>query len=170
MKDHDHEPLRQSIIDVVRNTPLKVLLCPEDMTQMAVGKEQLLEKLPDDVRRRVVWHEGFWLPDEALSIYRMSAGLFGSEMHSPIMAVGNGIPAIVCRFEEQTSKGIMWRDIGLGDWLFNLDEEVECAQVPKAVLSMAQDLPRANRNTSSARNFVMRRQFESMEIVRKALA
>lgn len=46
-------------------------------------------------------------------------------MHSPIMAVGNGIPAIVCRFEEQTCKGIMWREIGLGDWLFDLDKAEE---------------------------------------------
>lgn len=170
MKDHDHRPLRQAIIDVVRNTSLKVLLCPEDMTQMAVGKEQLLEKLPEDVRRRVVWREGFWLTDEALSVYRMSAGLFGSEMHSPIMAVGNGVPAIVCRFEEQTSKGIMWRDIGLGDWLYNLDEEVECARVPEAVLSMAQDLTQAKQKTEAARQFVMRRQRETMEIVRRELS
>ena len=86
---------------------------------MAVGKEMLFDKLPDDVRSKVVWREQFWLTDEALSTYVRSAGLFGSEMHSPIMAIGNGIPAIVCRFEEQTSKGFMWRDIGLDDWLFD---------------------------------------------------
>ena len=27
------------------------------------------------------------------------------------------VPAIVGRFAEQTSKGFMWRDIGLGEWL-----------------------------------------------------
>jgi hypothetical protein len=54
------------------------------------------------------------------------------------MCIGNGIPAIVCRWEEQTSKGIMWRNIGLGEWLFNLDEESEipasspqCSPSPK---------------------------------------
>jgi hypothetical protein len=72
---------------------------------MAVGKEMLLDLLPDDVKRRVVWRENYWLTDEALSTYALSAGLFGHEMHSPIMCIGNGIPAIVCRFEEQTSKG-----------------------------------------------------------------
>jgi polysaccharide pyruvyl transferase WcaK-like protein len=113
MKEHDHRALREAVVAVVRETPLKVLLCPEDMTQMAVGKEMIYDKLPADVRR-VVWRQDFWLTDEALSTYVRSAGLFGSEMHSPIMAVGNGVPAIVCRFEEQTSKGFMWRDIGLG--------------------------------------------------------
>ena len=75
------------------------------MTQMAVGKKLFLDRLPADVNQRVVWRENFWLSDEALSTYVRSAGLFGSEMHSPIMALGNGIPAIVCRFKEQTSKG-----------------------------------------------------------------
>jgi len=31
------------------------------------------------------------------------------------MCIGNGIPAVVCRFKEQTTKGFMWEDIGLGD-------------------------------------------------------
>ena len=77
MKEHDHAALREAIIAVVRETELKVLLCPEDMTQMAVGKEMLCDKLPDDVRQRVVWRENFWLTDEALSTYVRSAGLFG---------------------------------------------------------------------------------------------
>ena len=104
---------------------MKVLVCPEDSTQMETGKELLVDPLPADVKANVVWRENFWLTDEAISTYVRSAGLFGSEMHSPIMCIGNGIPAIVCRFAEQTTKGFMWRDIGLGDWLFDLDKEEE---------------------------------------------
>lgn len=169
MKEHDHAPLRDAIIAVVRETPLKVLLCPEDMTQMAVGKELLLDKLPADVRPRVVWREKFWLTDEALSVYVRSAGLFGSEMHSPIMAVGNGIPAIVCRFAEQTSKGIMWRDIGLGDWLFDLDEEDEIPRIVPAVLAMAKDPTAARAKIADARSFVQKRQRETMAVVKSQL-
>ena len=55
------------------------------------------------------------------------------------MCIGNGIPAIVCRCAEQTSKGFMWRDIGLGDWLFDLDDEDEVAKVVPTVLAMAKD-------------------------------
>ncbi len=55
------------------------------------------------------------------------------------MCIGNGIPAIVCRSEEQTSKGIMWRDIGLGEWLFNLDEESEIPGIVPAVLALAKE-------------------------------
>ena len=128
MKEHDHAPLREAIVAVVRETPMKVLVCPEDASQMEIGKEMLVDKLPDDVKAQVVWRENYWLTDEALSTYVRSAGLFGAEMHSPIMCIGNGMPAIVCRWEEQTSKGFMWRDIGLGEWLFDMDDEEEIAR------------------------------------------
>jgi polysaccharide pyruvyl transferase WcaK-like protein len=59
MKEHDHGPLIEAIMRVIRETDLKVLLCPEDMTQMAVGKELLYDRLPDDVKPRVVWRDKF---------------------------------------------------------------------------------------------------------------
>jgi polysaccharide pyruvyl transferase WcaK-like protein len=169
MKEHDHAPLREAIIAVVRQTSLKVLLCPEDATQMAVGKEMLYDKLPADVKKKVVWHEKYWLTDEALSTYIRSAGIFGSEMHSPIMCIGNGIPAIVCRFAEQTSKGIMWRDIGLGDWLFDLDVEEEIPRIVPTVLAMAKDPAAAKAKAAKARAFVEQRQRETMAIVGRSL-
>jgi polysaccharide pyruvyl transferase WcaK-like protein len=140
------------------------------MTQMAVGKELLFNKLPDDVKSRVVWKEKFWLTDMALSVYVRSAGLFGSEMHSPIMAVGNGIPAIVCRFEEQTSKGFMWRDIGLGDWLFDFDKEEDCSKLPATVLAMAKDPLAARERTQKARELVTQRQSETMLTLKKVFS
>jgi polysaccharide pyruvyl transferase WcaK-like protein len=75
------------------------------------------------------------LTDEALSTYVRSAGMFGLKMHSPIMCLGNGVPAIVCRFAEQTGKGVMWRDIGLGDWLFDFDNDEEIKGLVPAVLA-----------------------------------
>jgi polysaccharide pyruvyl transferase WcaK-like protein len=169
MKEHDHAALREAIIAVVRETKLKVLLCPEDMTQMAVGREMFWDKLPDDVRQRVVWRENFWLTDEALSTYVRSAGLFGSEMHSPIMALGNGVPAIVCRFEEQTSKGIMWRDIGLGDWLFDLDQGEEVKRIVPAVLAMVRDPAATRAKIAKAQDIVQRRQRETTAVLRQTL-
>lgn len=158
MKEHDHAPLRDAIIAVARETSMKVLVCPEDETQMAVGKEQLVDKLPEDVRAKVVWRENYWLTDEAVSTYVRSAGLFGNEMHSPIMCVGNGIPAIVCRWTEQTSKGLMWRDIGLGDWLFDLDREEKIKGVVPAVLAIAKDPAAAKAKVAKAREFVREKQ------------
>jgi len=169
MRDHDGKPLLDAIVKVIENTKLKVLLCPEDKTQMAVAKEMLYDKLPDSVKSRVVWRETYWLTDEAISTYRRSAGLFGHEMHSPIMCIGNGIPAIVCRWAEQTSKGLMWRDIGLGDWLFDLDKEDELARVADTVLAMAKDPEGSKAKAAKARDFVMNRFATSMGVLRGEL-
>jgi polysaccharide pyruvyl transferase WcaK-like protein len=158
MKEHDCAPLRAAIEGVVRETQMKVLLCPEDMTQMAVAKENLYDKLPEEVKKRVVWRERFWLTDEALSTYLRSAGLFGHEMHSPIMCIGNGVPAIVCRWAEQTSKGYMWRDIGLGEWLFDFDKEEEIARMPAAVVAMAKEPAAARVKAAKAHAYVQERQ------------
>ncbi len=169
MKEHDHAQLRQSIVEITRQTDLKVLICPEDQTQMKVGKELLYDKLPEGVKKKVVWRPNYWLTGEAISTYVRSAGLFGNEMHSPIMCIGNGIPAIVCRWAEQTSKGIMWRDIGLGDWLFDMDDGEQVKKILPAVLAMAKNPATAKQKAASAKQFVQKRQRETMAVLRKEL-
>jgi len=161
----DHAPLLEAIIAVARQTPMKILLCPEDDSQMTITREMLFDRLPDDVRGKVVWRETFWLPDEALSVYQRSAGIFGHEMHSPIMCIGHGIPAIVCRWAEQSTKGIMWRDIGLGEWLFDLDQPDEAAQVATAVLAMAKDPSAARVKAVRAASLVRDRFQQTMAVV-----
>jgi polysaccharide pyruvyl transferase WcaK-like protein len=169
LKEHDHAPHRQAIIEVIRQTRLKVLICPEDQTQMAVGRELLYDPLPADVKARAVWRPNYWLTGEALSVYTRSAGLFGNEMHSPIMCIGNGIPAIVCRWAEQTTKGFMWRDIGLGDWLFDFDKEEDVKKLVPTVLAMAKDPAAAKAKAAKARNFVMGKFAASMGVVKQQL-
>ncbi len=169
MKEHDHAQLRQAIVEITSQTDKKVLICPEDQTQMKVGKEMLYDKLPDEVKNKVVWRPNYWLAGEAISTYMRSAGLFGNEMHSPIMCIGNGIPAIVCRWAEQTSKGNMWRDIGLGDWLFDMDDEEQVKKIVPAVLAMAKDPTAAKQKALKAKQFVQKRQRETMLVLGKAL-
>lgn len=170
MKEHDHAPLREAIIQVIQNTDLKILVCPEDRTQMEIGKEMIIDRLPKDVLDRVVWRPDYWLTGEAVSVYLQSAGLFGNEMHSPIMCIGHGIPAIVCRFAEQTSKGFMWEDIGLGDWLFDHDSEEDQKQIVPAVLELATNPEKAKAKAAKARAFVEQRQKETMDVLRESLA
>lgn len=169
MKEHDHLQLRQAIIALTRKHGMKVLVCPEDVTQVALGKEMLVNPLPDDVRAKVVWRDHFWRTDEAVSTYIRSAGIFGNEMHSPIMCIGNGVPAIVCRWKEQTSKGIMWRDIGLGDWLFDLDNEKEIPGIVPAVIGLVTQRKKALQKVAAARALVERRQRETMAALRREL-
>ena len=169
MREHDLAPLRAAIVEVARNTKMKVLLCPEDSSQMEVNRVNLYDKLPEDVKARVVWRSTYWLPGEALSVYARSAGLFGAEMHSPIMCIGNGIPAVVCRWAEQTSKGFMWRDIGLEEWLFNLDKEEELSRVAPAVLAIARDPVAAKTKAALGRDAVFNHQQSTMAVLRREL-
>ncbi len=169
MKEHDNAPLREAIIAVARQTPMKILVCPEDETHVKLGKEILVDPLPDDVKAKVVWRDSYWLTAEAVSTYVRSAGLFGLEMHSPIMCIGNGIPAMVGRFAEQTSKGLMWKDIGLPEWLFDMDVEDDIKRLVPAVLAMAKNPAAARAKAATARKYVEKRQRETMAVLAKAL-
>ena len=168
-KEQDHQALREAMIEVVTQTDLKILIVPEDETQVAIGKEMLYDPLPIIIKKRVVWRSHYWLTDEAISTYKLSAGIFGNEMHSPIMAVGNGIPAIVCRFKEQTSKGIMWRDIGLGDWLFDLDNQLEKEGIVPAVLAIAKNKQKAKERALNAKQNVEKYQSKTMKVLINSL-
>src|SRR5690606_23363776 len=67
MKEHDNAPIREAIIAIVRQTSKKVLIVPENETQVRIGKEMLYDPLPDDVKKKVVWRDRYWLTDEAIS-------------------------------------------------------------------------------------------------------
>lgn len=170
MKEHDHAPLRAAIIAIVREAGMKALIVPEDSTQMESGRELLYDPLPDDVKRQVVWRKDFWLTDEAISTYTRSAGLVSNEMHSPIMSLGNGVPALVCRFVEQTTKGFMWRDIGLSEWLFDHDRPEESARIAPTALAVAKNPDAARAKAAKARAFVQERQRATMAALRRAIA
>jgi len=167
MKEQDNKPIRDAIIAVVRQTSKKVLIVPENETQVRIGKEMLYDPLPDDVKEKVVWRSTYWLTDEAISTYIRSAGLFGIEMHSPIMCVANGIPAIVCRFKEQTSKGFMWRDVGLGEWLFDLDTPEDVVRITPAVLDMIENPAKSRAKVKKAMKLVDRLFKKTMGVLKK---
>jgi len=170
MKEHDHAQLRKAIIEVTGQTDMKILICPEDETQMQVGKEMIYDKLPDETKKKAVWRANYWLTGEAISVYTRSVGLFGNEMHSPIMCIGHDIPAIVCRWSEQTSKGMMWKDIGLGEWLFDMDDETQVERIAPAVLAIARDPAAAKTKAAKANKLVRQRQLEAMEQLKKSLS
>ena len=51
MKEHDHAPMIEAVTEIVRQTDLKVLIVHEDETELSIGKEWILDKLPEDVSR-----------------------------------------------------------------------------------------------------------------------
>ena len=120
--EQDHAKLRETIISYVRATGHKVLACPEMTYQIELAKDSLIDPLPADVKRNVVWRDTYWLPDEAASIYAKALAVVSIECHSPLIALRNGTPTFHVRQPTDTCKGQMYRDIGASDWLFEIDE------------------------------------------------
>lgn len=118
----DHAKLREMIIAWVRSTGLKVLACAEMTYQVEMAKEVLVDPLPADVKKNVVWRDTYWLPDEAASVYARAAAVISVECHSPLIALANGTPTLHVRQPTDTCKGQMYRDIGVDDWFFEIDE------------------------------------------------
>lgn len=58
----------------------------------------------------------------------------------------------------------MWRDIGLGEWLFDFDVEADLSRLTPAVLKMAQDPEASQALVTRARDFVQARQRETMAV------
>jgi polysaccharide pyruvyl transferase WcaK-like protein len=119
-READHAKLRDAVVAWVRAGG-KALLCPEMTYQVELLKPLLFDPLPDDVKAKVAVRPGYWLTDEAASTYARATAVVSLEMHSPIIAIANGVPAIHLRQPTDTRKGQMWRDVGLADWLFEID-------------------------------------------------
>lgn len=117
----DNEILCRIIIETVRKRGLKVLICAEQIPELRLCREAVYDQLPDDVRQQCVLQQEWWSPDVALGVYLQSLCVCGIEMHSQVMAAGNGIPAVVFRHSGFGSKSDMWNTIGLGDWLLDID-------------------------------------------------
>lgn len=118
----DHAKLRDLIVAYVRQTGHRVMACAEMTYQVEMAKEVLVDPLPADVRKNVVWRDTYWLPDEAASVYAQAQAVVSVECHSPLIALRNGTPAFYVRQPTDTCKGQMYRDFGAGDWFFEVDE------------------------------------------------
>jgi polysaccharide pyruvyl transferase WcaK-like protein len=120
-KEADHAKLREAIISWVRNTGNKVLVCPEMTYEVEIMDELLIDPLPVDVKPFVL-KRGYWLPDEAASVYARACAVLSFECHSPIIALANNVPAFYLRQPEDTIKGQMYYDLGANDWIFEIDQ------------------------------------------------
>ena len=117
----DNAVVCAAIVEAVRSHGMKALLCAEQRTELPLATRALYDKLPPDVKERCVVLRRFWSPDLALGVYRRCRCVFGIEMHSQVMALGNGIPACVFRHSGFGSKSGMWCDVGAADWLLDID-------------------------------------------------
>jgi polysaccharide pyruvyl transferase WcaK-like protein len=116
----------------------------------------LYDPLPGDVKPKVAVLDRYWLTAEAASVYAKAAAVVSFEMHSPIMAVAAGTPAVLLRQPTDTRKGQMWRDIGLERWIFEIDDSTG-REIADRVLEIGRDLPAARLLADKARAFAHER-------------
>jgi len=147
-KEEDHAKLREAIISWVRETGHKVLICPEMTYEVDIMDELLMDPLPDDVKPLVV-KRGYWLPDEAASVYKRAFALLSFECHSPIIALANDTIAFYLRQPQDTIKGQMYYDLGFEDWVFEI-EETNGIDIANSLLSVYDDPGNGSQKINSA--------------------
>lgn len=152
--DSDMEKMNYVIGRILRETSLKILICPEMTYEVSMGRKYLYEKVPEEYRGRVVWRSGYWLTDEAQSIYSRAHSLVSMEMHSPIIFVSEGLPAVLLRQSQDTWKGQMWRDVGLGRWILELDN-TSGEEIADTVLEIVSNYPKAKEKAAEALEYAL---------------
>ena len=165
--EKDHARLRDMIVAYVKNTGNKVMACAEMTYQVELAKQVLVDPLPDDVKRNVVWRDTYWLPDEAASIYSKAQAVVSVECHSPLIALHNGTPGMYVRQPTDTCKGQMYRDFGAGDWFFEV-EETSGDQLWFRLAAIHRNPARAKSQASSIMRNVETRQRRMADAVRAA--
>lgn len=165
----DHAKVRAAIVAWVRETGHRALLCPEMTYQVPLLRPLLFDPLPDDVKPHVVIRPSYWLTDEAASTYARAAAVVSCEMHSPIIALANRTPAIHLRQPTDTRKGQMWSDVGLEDWLFEIDDATG-EQVADCLLELYRDQDATQAKVNNARNYVAQRGVRMAQVVKECLA
>lgn len=113
---------RDLITRWVQTTGGKVLIAPETIKEMGHNKRLIYDPLPSEIQKHVVNLEYFWNADEAASIFARAHTVVCHEPHSPIIALANGTPIIHTYSEFHSPKCWMFQDIGLSDWLLEMDE------------------------------------------------
>ena len=147
--EKDHAKLREGITAWVRETGMKVFLTPEMTYAVPLLKPLLFDGLPDDVKPSVAIMDGYWLTDEANSVYSMAAAVVSFECHSPILAIGSKTPAVYLRQPTDTRKGQMYRDIGVPQWIHEI-EDVEGKDIAATLLKIASDPALAKKTVTAA--------------------
>jgi hypothetical protein len=155
-RETDHAKIRDAIAAWVRDGGRRALLCPEMTYAVELLKPLLFDPLPEDVKPHVAIRPSYWLTAEAASTYARAAAVVSLELHSPIIAVANGTPALHVRQPTDTRKGRMWSDVGLGDWLFDV-EASSGAQIASRLLEIAKDPDAARAAAARARAFAAER-------------
>jgi hypothetical protein len=110
----------------------------------------------------VVNLEYFWNADEAASIFARAHTVVCHEPHSPIIALANGTPIIHTYSEFHSPKCWMFKDIGLPEWLLEMDE-TPADKMADTLFAIDADYPAAQAKVKKAMAYVHQRFAGSMK-------
>jgi polysaccharide pyruvyl transferase WcaK-like protein len=150
--ERDHAKMREALIAWVTEFKRKVFLVPEMTYEVPRLKPFLYDPLPKEIKPSVAVLDRYWLTAEAASVYAKAAAVVSFEMHSPIMAVAAGTPAVLLRQPTDTRKGQMWRDVGLENWIFEIDDRTG-KEIAERVVEIGKNLQAARNLANKARTF-----------------
>jgi polysaccharide pyruvyl transferase WcaK-like protein len=160
---------RDLITRWVRKTGHKVLISPEVKKEMEHNKRFLFDPLPPDIQRHVVNLETFWNVDEAASVFARAHTVVCHEPHSPIIALANGTPIIHTYSEFHSPKCWMFKDIGLSEWLLEMDE-TPVEKMAETLFAIDSDYSGAQAKVKKAMAYVHGCFARSMQVVGKVIA
>ena len=166
--ESDMEKMRNVICHIVENYDLKVLICPEMTYQVPMGRRYLYEPLPEQIKKKVVLKREYWITSEAESVYSHAKMLVSMEMHSPIIFIDEHKPAILLRQAEDTWKGQMWRDLGMQDWILELDI-TDSSLINSCVDKILQNYPAALEQAAAASRLAIDFNRKAMKKIRALL-
>ncbi len=144
---------RELVTIWVRRTGHKVLIAPETIKEMGHNKRLIHDPLPPEIRQQVVNLDYFWNADEAASIFARAHTVVCHEPHSPIIAMANGTPIIHTYSEFHSPKCWMFRDIGLPEWLLEMDE-TPVEKMVETLFAIDADYPAAQEKVKKAMAYV----------------
>lgn len=153
----------------VQKTGGKVLIAPETIKEMGHNKRLIHDPLPPEIQQQVVNLDDFWNADEAASIFARAHTIVCHEPHSPIIALANGTPIIHTYSEFHSPKCWMFQDIGLGDWLMEMDE-TPVEKMAETLFAIDADYTAAQAKVKTAINYVHERFAGSMKHISEILS
>lgn len=165
----DHDKLKVAITTYIRKTGHKVALVPETVYMTGKLGPLMRDGLPADVAGRVAVMEGYWMPDAAQSVYARAQAVVSIENHSPILAAAAGTPFVMVHQPEDSFKGDMFIDIGLGDWYIRDINTASGEDIARVLIGIVDDMPAARAKLGKAMEFVRERHRVGMLEVRRTL-
>ncbi len=159
---------RELVTMWVKKTGHKVLIAPETIKEMGHNKRLIHDPLPPEIQKQVVNLEYFWNSDEAASVFARAHTIVCHEPHSPIIGLANGTPIIHTYSEFHSPKCWMFKDIGLGAWLLEMDE-TPVEKMAETLFAIDADYPAAQAKVKKAKAYVHECFAGSMKHVKSAL-